>query len=233
MSQERDRAAGETASLQAALDREKAHFDELKEQLQAVERLLAGERTSQKELAGALAETEKRLADIEKHAVGASTASPSKGTPASTVETGSKAAGRGKSSKPLPHELRPAPKKGALFNPDWDLAGLPCGTAEQVCAAWGSAFNVQISPEGYPFQYCTVFLVVLDEGAEKRLYLLYHLKKNKHTLVTVPARTPEDETSLQETISEGLKFLKRSGFDMEEIAADRLAGTLGKYFLEA
>jgi hypothetical protein len=134
-------------------------------------------------------------------------------------------------AKRLPHELRPAPKKGALFCPDWDLDGLPCKSSEQVFKAWEAVFNVQISLEGYQSQYCMVFLVVLRHEKQKSLYMLYRLQLSKHTLVCVPAKAPKDEASLKAAIKEGLNFLKMSGFEMDAMSEEHIAGTLGPYFL--
>ena len=60
--------------------------------------------------------------------------------------------------------------------------------------------------------------------------MLYRLKKDKHTLVCVPAKTLQDEASLKKAIKEGLKFLKLSGFEMEEMAAENIDSTLSRYF---
>ena len=137
-----------------------------------------------------------------------------------------------KSSKPLPHELRPAPDKKALFHPDWDLEGLPCQSAEQVVRAWETVFNVQISLEGYPAQYCMAFLIVLRIDNKKKLFMVYRLKQSKHTLVCVPATLPANETELKKAIDEGLTFLQRSGFQMEKMPAEYISSSLGSYFLK-
>ncbi len=133
--------------------------------------------------------------------------------------------------KPLPHELRPAPNKNAFFHPDWDLEGLPCDSEDQVVRAWETVFNVQITLEGYPSQYCMAFLVVLRIKKTKKLFMLFRLKQNKHTLVCVPAATPNNEEQLQTAIDEGLSFLKKSGFEMEEMPKEYIANSLGSYFL--
>jgi hypothetical protein len=62
--------------------------------------------------------------------------------------------------------------------------------------------------------------------------MLYRLKQDKHTLVCVPSETPGDEGSLRKAIQEGLEFLRRSGFEMEEMAAENIDSTLGGYFLK-
>lgn len=226
-----EQTAAEASSLQAELARERSGTNELKAKLQEAEDQLASERAVQEKLAISLAAAERRLAEPAMRGEQLNAAANPGQTPEAGSGKGMKSSGRSKSSRPLPHELRPAPKKGAFFHPDWDLSGLPCDSADQICSAWESAFNVQTSPEGYPFQYCMAYLVVLDHGEEKRLYLLYRLKKSKHNLVSVPAMAPCDEASLQKTIAEGLSFLKKSGFEMEEIAPDRVAGSLGSYFL--
>ena len=136
-------------------------------------------------------------------------------------------------SKPLPHELRPAPKKGASFHPDWDLSGLPCQSVDQIVQAWESVFNVQLSLEGYPSQYCGAFVVVLKTGKQKRLFLVFNLTKDKHVLVSVPAKQPNDEASLKKAVSEGLKFLQMSGFEMEKMTSGNLSGALSPYFVKS
>ena len=133
--------------------------------------------------------------------------------------------------KPWPHELRPAPNKNAFFHPDWDLEGLPCDSEDQVVRAWETVFNVQITLEGYPSQYCMAFLVVLRVKKTKKLFMLFRLKQNKHTLVCVPAATPNNEEQLQKAIDEGLSFLKKSGFEMEEMPEEYISSSLGGYFL--
>jgi hypothetical protein len=77
------------------------------------------------------------------------------------------------------------------------------------------------------------FMVVLKQGKQKKLYLLYRLKKNKHTLICIPAKRPKDEASLQKAIKEGLDFLRKSGFEMDEMSADYIESTLGAYCLES
>jgi len=73
------------------------------------------------------------------------------------------------------------------------------------------------------------FLVVLQLEKEKSLYMLYRLRQTKHTLVCVPANIPADEKSLRKILDEGLKFLERSGFDMEEMTAENIDSTLTNY----
>ncbi len=229
-----EQPAARKASLEATPASGKPELQALQEQLQSAEEQLERERAEQGRLARALAEAEQQLA--ERKPAESPPQAESRGRPSAEpfAEAEPAAEPRQKAaSRPLPHELRPAPKKGALFHPDWDLPGLPCTSAKQVYQAWESAFNVQISLEGYPSQYCMVYLVALDLAGQKKLYLLYRLKKTKHTLVSVPASIPCDETSLQKTIAEGLNFLKKSGFEMEEIAAKNIASTLKSYFQEA
>lgn len=133
--------------------------------------------------------------------------------------------------KALPHELRPSPKPGAIFRPDWDLQGLPCKSAEQILQAWESVSNVQLSLEGYPSQYCAAFLVVLKQGKFKQLYILFNLKLTKHLLVCVPGKPPTDEAALTKAIGEGLKYLQMSGFELDKICPADVANQLGNYFL--
>ena len=127
--------------------------------------------------------------------------------------------------------MRPAPNKAASFHPDWDLEGLPCKSEKQVVRAWETVFNVQISLEGYPSQYCMAFLIVLRIDDATKLFMLFRLKQNKHTLVCVPAATPNNEEQLQKAIDEGLSFLKKSGFEMEEMPEEYISSSLGGYFL--
>jgi len=77
------------------------------------------------------------------------------------------------------------------------------------------------------------FLVVLSLKKQERLFMLFRLRQNKHTLVCVPVKAPEDEAALQKTIAEGLNFLKLSGFEMAEMAVENVDSTLGSYFAEA
>jgi len=101
-----------------------------------------------------------------------------------------------------------------------------------VVQAWESVYNVQLSLEGYPSQYCSAYLAVLKQGRQKRLYFLFSLKKSKHTLVCVPSQLPGDDAALRKAIAEGQKYLKKSGFELEPIAPDQVASILGGYFLK-
>ena len=130
----------------------------------------------------------------------------------------------------LPHELRPAPKSGALFRPDWDLNGLPCKGPEQVLQAWSSVFNVQLSLEGYPSQFCSAFLAVLKVGKQKQLFVMFNLKASKHILVCVPSKPPTDDASLNKALDEGRKYLLMSGFELEKIDPSDIERVLGGYF---
>ncbi len=228
-----EQSADMESTADAALVTDPSQVMELEEQLKSVEEQLEEEHATQDKLSKALAEAERQLAELQAAKSQPLAERKERRVAEHAVAAEPVAEPRLKSSKPLPHELRPAPKKGALFQPDWDLPGLPCASITQVCQAWESAFNVQISLEGYPSQYCMVYLVVLNIEEQKKLYLVYRLKKNKYTLVSVPAKMPHDDSSLQKSIAEGLKFLKMSGFEMEEISEENLAGALGSYLWEA
>lgn len=191
---------------------------ELAERLAAAEARLAEEQRETRKQARAHADAEKRAAALEQ-TLGAG--------------DGAAAAPRGAPEKPLPHELRPAPKPGGLFRPDWDLEGLPCKSADQVLQLWGSVFNVQLSLEGYPSQYCTAFLAVLKQGRQKQLYLMFNLKSSRHVLVCVPSKPPTDETSLNKLIAEGQKYLQMSGFELEKIKPADVGRVLESYFVGA
>ncbi len=193
---------------------------ELTAQLRALEALREREELDNRKAAKVHADAEKRIAELEL----ALQDRQSQPAPAPVV-------GSSPAAKTLPHELRPAPKPGALLRPDWDLHGLPCRSAEQVLQAWESLSNVQLSLEGYPSQYCAAFLVVLKQDRHKRLYCLFSLKKDKHILVCVPSQLPGDDAALRKAIDEVLKYLRKSGFELEPIAAKNVAATLGSHFL--
>lgn len=204
---------------------------ELLTQLKTVEGQLEQERIERKRLAEAVVVSEKTIAEQEKRLVKhQSDQVEMKIREAASAKTVVQE--KVKASKPLPHELRPAPKKGSLFRPDWDLEGLPCRTSGQIPRAWEALFNVQISLEGYPSQYCMAFLVVLQLDQEEKVYMLYRLKQDKHTLVCVPTKIPKNDNALENVIQEGLRFLKLSGFEMELMSAENIDGTLTTYFLE-
>ena len=200
----------------------------LEKKLLAVENQLEHELVEQKKLIKAVVVAENKLAEQEEIFAQGQLLQGERQSPENSVVE----AAAQKPSKPLPHDLRPAPKKGSLFHPDWDLGGLPCQSSEQVFKAWETVFNVQTSLEGYPSQYCMAFLVVLRQKMQKSIYMLYRLKLNKHTLVCVPSKTPKNEASLKKTIKEGLNFLKMSGFDMEEMSIENVDSTLKSYFME-
>lgn len=196
---------------------ENQRLAKLETQLEWMAEQLEQERVRQRELAGALAVAEGRLREPVQDVL--VTPSPER-------------APHDESRKSLPHELRPAPKPAALFHPNWDLEGLPCQSGDQVAMAWESAFNVQISLEGYPSQYCMAFLVVLEHGKTKELFVVFRLRKSKHTLVCVPAKSPKTKAELDQVVQEALQFLRKSGFEMAEMPRDYIDSTLGSYFLE-
>ncbi|HKJ29095.1 MAG TPA: hypothetical protein VKA22_02700, partial [Desulfuromonadales bacterium] len=227
MVRETEASGLEVSIREAATGQDDDRVQELEERLRSLEDQLQGETLAKKTLAKELATVEKKLAEQEASLAEASTVEKGRGV----VETAAPGENEkmSKSSKPLPHEVRPAPKKGAFFRPDWDLQGLPCSSTGQVFKAWETVFNVQIAIEGYPSQYCMAFMVVLKQGKQKNLYLLYRLKQNKHTLICIPANRPKNEDSLQKAIKKGLDFLRKSGFEMDEMTVEHIKGTLGTY----
>ena len=231
MVRETEASGLEVNSRKASTAQDDDRVQELEARLRSVEDQLERETLVKKTLAKELASVEKKLAEQEDLLAKASTVKKGQGV----VETAAPVESEkvSKSSKPLPHEVRPAPKKGAFFRPDWDLQGLPCRSTGEVFKAWETVFNVQMGIEGYPSQYCMAFMVVLKQGKQKKLYLLYRLKQNKHTLICIPAKSPKDEASLQKAIKEGLDFLRKSGFEMDEMSAEHIESTLGTYCLES
>jgi hypothetical protein len=217
---------GETARLAAA---DSLQSGALAEKLKLVENRLKQELVEQKRSASAVAAAQKRIAELEKELLEAREAVKASAGSASLKDTVQEPAPH---TRKLPHELKPAPKKGTLFRPDWELAGLPCKSADQVVEAWESMFNVQLSLEGYPSQYCTAFLVIVETGENRRLFMLFRLKKNNHTLVMVPAEPPADDAAMGDMLREGKKFLQLSGFVLEQLAPENVPGMLGGYFLE-
>jgi hypothetical protein len=211
---------------------ESQKFLELEEQLKSVGLQLEEAQAQLVALNDALADSEMRFAKQQEDVPPRQGERKERRIPESVVVAAQIVAPRVKAIKPLPHELRPAPKDGAFFRPDWDLHGLPCQSSEQVYKAWESAFNVQISLEGYTSQYCMAFLVVLRFAKQKKLYMLFRLKQDKYTLVCVPTITPKNEAALKEGIQEGLKYLKLSGFEMVELETENVESTLGKYFMK-
>ena len=189
--------------------------------LQTVENELAAEQQLCRRYAKECAEAQRRLGELESRGGARSTDLPLAEKPL----LGSKPA----TDKPLPHELRPAPKPGALFHPNWDLNALPCSSTDQILQAWASVSNVQLSLEGYPSQYCSAHLVIVKQGRQKQLYMLFNLKEIKHILVCVPSTPPKDEASLSKLASEGQKYLLMSGFDLEKLPTADIPKRLGHY----
>ena len=205
---------------------------ELTEEVALIKEQIAQERVRQGGAAEEVAVAEKKLADRQ-----GSTGSKPLNKNVATFAESEPAEGRedekpAKTKKPLPHELRPEPNQAAFFRPDWDLEGLPCKSEKHIVRAWETVFNVQISLEGYPSQYCMAFLVVLRKGNQKKLFMLFRLKQSRHTLVCVPAVSPANEAMLRKAIDEGLSFLKNSGFEMEDMPEEYVSSSLGSYFLE-
>lgn len=199
----------------------------LAEKLKAAEeRADQAQRDSQQQ-AAAYAVAERRIAGLEEALKVQASIKPA------LITEASPAGGKPAADKALPHELRPAPKPGVLFRPDWDLEGLPCKSADQVLQAWESVSNVQLSLEGYPSQYSAAFLVVIKQGKLKQLYILFNLKMTKHILVCVPSKPPTDEAGMNKTIGEALKYLQMSGFELDKIKPTDIDHQLGYYFLGA
>ena len=232
MIREREEGAGGWQTGKEELGEKEKKLKELTEQANQMKAQLEQEEIAQKRLAKELASAENKITELEDEARQLAeeldAIKSEKGRPISAEETPEPAPAE---PRKLPHELRPEPQKGAFFRPDWDLEGLPCTSSDDVLQAWETVFNVQISIEGYPSQYCMAFLVVVREGKRKKVYILYRLKMNKHTLVCVPAKTPKDEKSLKKAISEALKFLKMSGFEMDEMAPEHIESALKSYYL--
>jgi hypothetical protein len=205
-------------------------LEELLAKLGTVEQQLQQEQLASRRVAAAYDQALARIAELEEE-LGA-VAAPG-GLPSRAAAGPAPAASKPAKGKPLPHEVRPAPKPGARFHPDWELSGLPCRDAEQVALAWNSVANVQLSLEGYPAQYCAAFLVVLKQGRQKRLYVLFNLKSSKHILVCVPDQAPGDEAALNKQVSEARQYLQSSGFELEKIAPGEVAALLGGYFRKA
>jgi hypothetical protein len=202
-------------------DRERARADGLVLANRQQELELAAARQHGDVLADRLQATEEALAaELRRLAEGATPLATGSGEPAP-------------GGKPLPHQLRPAPPKGALFRPDWDMHGLPCRSADQVVQSWESVYNVQLSLEGYPSQYCAAFLVLVEQAGRRQLYLLFNLKQSRHLLVCIPGQPPADEAALLKLIDEAKRYLKKSGFEIEKIAAADVPDTLGGYFNRA
>ena len=210
------------AAAQAATVAERQARDELAGQLRDTTAQLAEERLANQRLERTRAEAEQRCASLAAEL----RKSAEEATPVATGNAGTAPA----VTKPLPHQVRPAPRKGALFRPDWDMRGLPCRSADQVVQAWESVYNVQLSLEGYPSQYCAAFLVVIEGAGRRQPYLLFSLKKSRHLLVCIPGQPPDDETTLLKFLDEARKYLKKSGFELEKIAAADVSDTLGGYF---
>lgn len=220
---ERSKSSGREATEEDA-----RRVQALTEKLAAAQVQLEEEQREGRKQAKACADAEKRIAELEQALTVGSGARSQAGS--SGGEPG--AVPKPSTEKPLPHELRPSAKPGALFRPDWDLEALPCKAADQVLQAWGSAFNVQLSLEGYPAQYCTAFLVVLKQGKQKQLYMVFNLKTNKHVLVCVPSKLPTDDAALNKLVGEGQKYLQMSGFELEKIPSADMDRVLGGYFLQ-
>lgn len=231
MIREREEGAGGWQTGKAVKSETDGRLKELSAQTQQMEAQLEQELLEQKRLAKELSAAEHKIEELKAEICQLTEeleSKPAKDVLVSTTEPAKPLSGE---ARKLPHELRPEPQKGAFFHPDWDLEGLPCKSTEDVLQAWETVFNVQISIEGYPTQYCMAYVVVLRKGKQKRVYLLYRLKTNKHTLVCVPAKKPKDEKSLKRAIKEAMAFLKTCGFEMEEMAAEHVDGALKSYYV--
>ncbi len=212
-----------TARSAADDDDTRGQLAALAEKLRTVESELAAEQQLSRRYARECAEAQRQL--TEQEARGAAPA------PAAPVPVADRPmlASKPATDKALPHELRPGPKPGALFHPDWNLNALPCSSAEQILQVWASVSNVQLSLEGYPSQYCSAYLVVLKQGKQKQLYMLFNLKEIKHILVCVPSTPPKDEASLNKLVGEGQKYLLMSGFDLEKLSSADIPTRLDHY----
>lgn len=213
-----------SASPVAAGSGGQAQVAALEEKLRQVEAELAAEQQLCRRYARDCASAQKRIDELQSAEIQAVSLPPSGDSAPVAVKP--------VAEKQLPHELRPAPKPGVLFRPDWDLHSLPCPSAEQILHVWASVSNVQLSLEGYPSQYCSAYLVVLKQGKQKQLYMLFNLKGLKHVLVCVPSSPPKDEATLAKLVGEGQKYLQMSGFDLEKLAVADIPKRLERYFQE-
>ena len=212
----------------AASEEERHAFEGQAEQLAALEAQLQREQAEYRKAAAAYDQAMVRIFELENELHQGD--SRERQPPQASDEP--RTATKPTRAKPLPHQVHPAPRPGARFHPDWELRGLPCRSADQVVQAWGSVANVQLALEGYPSQYCAAFLVVLKQGRQKRLYLLFNLKSSRHILVCVPGQPPADEAAFSRHVNEARKYLQVSGFELEKITAQEIPTVLGRYFLE-
>jgi chromosome segregation ATPase len=229
MIREREEGAGGWQTSNADKSEKDGSLEELSAQVQQMEAQLEQEQLEQKKLAEELSAAEHKVEGLEEEIRQLS--EELEANTAVKDSTGSFDETAPPEVRKLPHEMRPEPQKGAFFRPDWDLEGLPCKSTEDVLQVWETVFNVQMSIEGYPNQYCTAFVALLRDGKQKKVYILYRLKTNKHTLVCVPAKKPKDEKSLEKAIKEAIAFLKTCGFEMEEMAPEHIDGALKSYFV--
>jgi hypothetical protein len=221
-------AVKKTASLEQALKSagpasagDAAPTGILEEKLKELEAELAAEQQISRRYARECAEAQKQLAAVSSRGAPVEAAAASADKQLATAKA--------TLDKLLPHELRPPPKPGVVFHPDWNLQALPCSSPGEILQAWASVSNVQLSLEGYPSQYCSAYLVVLKQGKQKQLYILFNLKEIKHVLVCVPASPPKDEATLARLLGEGQKYLQMSGFDLEKLGATDISKRLARY----
>jgi predicted nucleic acid-binding Zn-ribbon protein len=129
----------------------------------------------------------------------------------------------------LPHNVRRPPSKGAFFHVNWDQQELQVPSIDAVFEAWRSVYNVQLTLEGYPSQYCSGALIVLKEGKGKQLYMMFYLKQNERLLVYEPARKPKDTKGFKKALDEARKFMMLSGIEFEKVDKAELASALKSY----
>lgn len=154
-------------------------------------------------LAAGKTAAEKRLAEM------AATGSTPTAVPASRLKP--------VDSDTSPHMVRRPPPPDALFHVDWDLAGVPYNSPEEIREVHQTMNRVRLSLEGYPDQYCSASLIITEIDGKKGIFIAFRLSSSNRVLVYVPISLPDTPKAFAAMLKEAEKFIQVVGLDIEPV----------------
>lgn len=130
--------------------------------------------------------------------------------------------GAGGRASESPAEPTPKPSSrpavpGAFFRVAWELNGIAYDSVDEVQEVHQSINLTQLSLEGYPNQYCSAYIIVLQKGGKRRVYVAFRLSASKRALVYVPGNQPCNQGDYVKVMKEAGKFLRVTGIETERV----------------
>jgi hypothetical protein len=126
---------------------------------------------------------------------------------------------------PLPAAAGPAPPvaaprpsvPGAFFQVDLELAGIDYVAAEEVAELHQGLCMIQLSLEGYPSQYCAGYIIGLQQGRSRQVFVAFRLSASGRNLVYRPTHRPRNQAEYGKALREAIKFLRVVGLETEPL----------------